>query len=606
MRWSAFSCVVLAAAALQAQPQPPQQSAPAPQPTFRAESNLVRVDVAVVDRHGEPVTSLTADDFTIEEDGDPQRVESFKFVAADGQPRAGDDVSLEIRSPEHAAAEAARDDVRLFVIFWDEYHIGRFASAIHARQALTSVVASAFAPMDLVALMDPLLPVDALRFTRDRTEIADRIRKLEGRLGVYVPTRSAIEEAQMQRRDAARVRAEVTISAVRSAAVHLGSLKEGRKAIILVSEGNFALGLEDLRQLDELAEAANTNNTAIYTVDPRGLVGGASALLRTIADRTGGEAFLSNNAPERALLQVIKDASAFYLLGYSSIRDPQDGKFHSIKVRVNRRGVTVRNRRGYWAPTPAERERARADAAASEAIPADVTDALALLSAARPERTVDIWTGVDRGADGVAVVTAAWTARAAPGGGRGGAADTVSITARGIGEDRVFEAPLAAGQLSFASPPGALQLRTLIRDHDGNTVDEDTRPVTVPDYSRATLAIGVPVVYRVRNAAEARAIGAGADPAPFAGREFVRTDRLFVRFRVYGTAAGAAVKAHLTNRSGTALRGLPVVAMPGGGEGMYQIEWPLSSQARGDYLIAIEANGGDERARMLVPLRVVP
>ena len=46
--------------------------------------------------------------------------------------------------------------------------------------------------------------------------------------------------------------------------------------------------------------------------------------------------------------------------------------------------------------------------------------------------------------------------------------------------------------------------------------------------------------------------------------------------------------------------------MPGGGEGMYQIEWPLSSQARGDYLIAIEANGGDERARMLVPLRVVP
>ena len=31
--------------------------------------------------------------------------------------------------------------------------------------------------------------------------------------------------------------------------------------------------------------------------------------------------------------QVIKDASGFYLLGYSSTNNPQDGKFHSIKVR---------------------------------------------------------------------------------------------------------------------------------------------------------------------------------------------------------------------------------------------------------------------------------
>jgi VWFA-related protein len=604
MRMSALAFVV-AAAALQAQQTPPQ---PPPQPpTFRTESNLVRVDVTVVDRQGEPVTTLTADDFTIEEDGEPQTVESFKFVAAHGQPPPGDDVSLEIRSPEHAAAEAARDEVRVFVIFWDEYHIGRFASAIHGRKALTTFVTSAFAPMDLVALMDPLLPVDALRFTRDRTEIADRIRKLEGRLGVYMPTRSAIEEAQLQRRDAARVRAEVTISALKSTAVHLGSLKEGRKAIILVSEGTFALGLDEFYQFDELTEAANNNNTAIYTVDPRGLVGNSSDYLRMIAERTGAESFLSNNAPERALLQVVKDASGFYLLGYSSTRNPQDGKFHSIKVRVNRRGVTVRNRRGYWAPNPTERERARAEAAATEAIPVDVTSALAVLSAARPERTVDLWVGVERGGDGVAAVTAAWTTRGAGGGGQNGRAETVSITARGIGDDRVFEAPLAAGRLSFPSPPGDLQLRTLIRDRDGNSVDEDTRSVTVPDYAKAALAIGVPAVYRARTAMEARAISGDArETTPFAGREFVRTDRLFVRFGVYGTAAADAdVTAQLTNRSGTPLLPLPVIAMTDGA-GVYQIEWPLTSQARGDYLIAIEATSGEERARVLVPLRVVP
>src|SRR5262245_52232423 len=95
-------------------------------PIFRGGSSLVRVDVTVTDRHGEPVTTLTADDFDVQEDGAPQTVETFKLVEADGQPAEGDDTSLAIRSPEHAAAEAARDDVRVFLIFWDEYHINRF------------------------------------------------------------------------------------------------------------------------------------------------------------------------------------------------------------------------------------------------------------------------------------------------------------------------------------------------------------------------------------------------------------------------------------------------------------------------------------------------
>jgi VWFA-related protein len=599
MRWGGLVWGAIAAVALQAQQPPPQQ------PTFRAESNLVRVDVSVVDRDGEPVTTLTAEDFAVEEDGDPQAIESFKFVAADGQPPPGDDVSLPIRSPEHAAAEAARDDVRVFVIFWDEYHIGRFASAIRAREALQTFVTTAFAPMDLVALMDPLLPVDALRFTRDRTAMADEIRKLEGRLGVYMPVRSVLEEAQLQRRDAARVRAEVTLSAVKSAAVHLGSLKEGRKAIILVSEGFFALPFDEFYQIRELTEAANNNNTAIYTIDPRGLVGNSSDFLRTIAAQTGGEAYLSTNTPERSLRQVIKDASGFYLLGYSSTKNPEDGKFHSIKVRVKRRGVTVRARRGYWAPNPTERERARAEAAAGESIPADVTSALSVLSTARAERTIDLWVGTARGSSSEAEVTAAWTARGAgAAGGTNGRPETVSITARGNGDDKVYEAPLAAGRIIFPAPPGDLQLRTLIRDRDGHTVDEDTRSLTVPDYAAPALALSVPVLFRARNAAEARAIAGDAPDRPFAGREFVRTDRLFVRFSVYGAAAAEAqVSAQLTNRSGIPLLSLPVAP---DGEESYQIEWPLGSQARGDYLMAIEAVRGEERARVLVPLRVVP
>ena len=99
----------------------PTGAAPADQPqlpTFRTGANLVRVDVTVLDHRGNPVPSLAPEDFLIEEDGIPQKVTSMKFVEATGQPT--DDVSLPIRSREHAALEAARDDVRVFLIFWDE------------------------------------------------------------------------------------------------------------------------------------------------------------------------------------------------------------------------------------------------------------------------------------------------------------------------------------------------------------------------------------------------------------------------------------------------------------------------------------------------------
>ena len=579
-----------------------QAPQPAQPPTFRAEANLVRVDVTVVDRRGEPVTTLTAEDFAVEEDGAPQAVQSFKFVSADGQPAAGDEASLPIRSREHAAAEAARDDVRVFVIFWDEYHIGRFAEAIKGRRALTTFVSTAFGPSDLVALMDPLLPVDAISFTRDRRELSEKIAKLEGRFGVYMPTRSAAEDNMMQIRDIARVRSEVTISALRSTAVHLGSIKDGRKSIIFVSEGLTGLGMDQLQQLRELSDTANDNNTAIYTLDPSGLNGGASDILRSIAATTGAEAFVNTNSPEKALRQVVREASAFYLLGYASTRNPQDGKFHKIGVKVKKPGIDVRARKGYWAPKAAEIERARTETAAAEAIPADVTSAMAVLSAARAERLVDVWVGAGRGADQGPAVTVAWSPRAAAG--RADPARTVSVGVKGAGGDRSFEARLDSGMLSFPSPPGAVQLQITVRDAAGNILDQDRRPFTVPDPAAAELAIGAPTLVRARTVADARAAAEGRPAAPFAGREFNRTDHLYVRFLVYGaSAAEAGVSARLTNRAGTALLELPVVKLAGVG---YQVEVPLASIARGDYLIAVAAAHGEERTRALVPVRVVP
>ena len=67
----------------------------------------------------------------------------------------------------------------------------------------------------------------------------------------------------LERRDIARVRSEVVISALQSAAVHLGSIKEGRKSIIFVSEGLTGLGLFTWRSQGR-TETAKTTTTANY------------------------------------------------------------------------------------------------------------------------------------------------------------------------------------------------------------------------------------------------------------------------------------------------------------------------------------------------------
>ena len=63
---------------------------------------------------------------------------------------------------------------------------------------------TAFGPTDLVAIMDPLTPSSAIEFSRDRRALADRIHRLEGRRGVYLPPRSAAEEAAARSRELER------------------------------------------------------------------------------------------------------------------------------------------------------------------------------------------------------------------------------------------------------------------------------------------------------------------------------------------------------------------------------------------------------------------
>ena len=581
-----------------AQPDTPQQQ----KPVFRTGADLVRVDVVVLDREGRPAPALTASDFELQEDGVPQEIKSFQFVKADGQPEADSELSLPIRSRSHAASEASKDNVRLFLIFWDEYHIGQMASANRARTSLMHFVRSAFGPTDIVAFMDPLTPIDALEFTRDRLELFERTRHLVGRSGIYVPTRSAVEDAHLERGDVERLRSEVTISALKSAAVHLGGLRDGRKSIILISEGLRGMMRDGQSLLTDLIRTANDNNTAIYTIDPRGF--GPQrfvSMFEGVAEDTGGQFFRGNDLVQ-SLRQVVTESSGFYLLGYSPTDRAMDGRFHKIRVRVKPSGLEVKARSGYWAPSVAEMERARVQAAAAADIPTDIRRALSELPSANARRTIDVWVGAVLDA-GRSAVRLAWSPRPAMAGGANAAAQVTAVAMSG--DTRAFEGTVGADGVAFDAPPGALKVTLTVLDSRGEMIDRDVRTLEVPDPERPSLWIATPAVFRTRNAVEFRQLDRTPAALPYPGREFVRTDRLNIRFSVNGPAAGgAAVKATMISQWGKELAELPLVRRSAD-EGRYEIDLPLATVARGEFVIALTATAEGSSARSLVPIRIV-
>ena len=178
------------------QPASGQAEAAGP-PTFRSGINFVTVDAYVVDGKGQSVTDLAQADFQVTEDNRPQAIEQFRLIRVDGNPKPGDPPPRQIRNRDDEEREAARDDTRVFVIFLDDYHT-RLGSSLAVRQPLSEFIQNQMRPLDLVAVMYPLTPVQDIDFTRDHAKIVNAIQHFEGRKYRYDPRN--LFEAQYERR----------------------------------------------------------------------------------------------------------------------------------------------------------------------------------------------------------------------------------------------------------------------------------------------------------------------------------------------------------------------------------------------------------------------
>jgi hypothetical protein len=173
---------------------------------------------------------------------------------------------------------------------------------------------------------------------------------------------------------------------------HVGPLP-GRKNLIWVS-GGFPLAGKFVQltapfheriifaqEIQGATEAITNEAMVIYPVDARGLIppdiehnfASPDAFefmtMNALAAQTGGRAFFNTNDIGGAIRSAIDDSRVTYELGFYPNLSKWDGRFHTLKVKVNRPGAHVRTRKGYFAlpepPATPETQQARNQQAAA-------------------------------------------------------------------------------------------------------------------------------------------------------------------------------------------------------------------------------------------------
>ena len=337
--------------------------------------------------------------------------------------------------------------------------------------------------------------------------------------------------------------------------------------------------------------------------------------LRTLAINTDGRAIVNRNDLTMGMKQIVRDNSAYYLLGYNSTFTATDGKFHEIKVKVNRPGMQVRARKGYWAFTADDAARALAPPKADA--PKAVDTAIAAITTPSRSRVVRTWIGSERGADGKTKITFVWEPVPRAPGDPVRPESTparVSITAvapdgspyyRGKIPEGSSATPAPAGsKISFDVKPGKMQLRVSVESAGADVLDSEVREIAVPDLTAPQIAIGTPAVYRGRTVPEYQRLKADAQAMPTAAREFSRTERVFIRVPAYAPGTSApTVTAKLLNRTGQSMGDLTVSPSAGRPDSK-DIELSLAPMPPGEYVVEITATGEGEPVKELVGFRL--
>jgi VWFA-related protein len=400
-------------------------AAHAQEPRFADELDVevVNVDVVASGDDGAPVPDLTAEDFTVLDDGQPVQVTHFSG-APSGQTAPlhlvllFDDAQIQPAERSSAYAGIGRQLERLLGAA-DRVLVARLGAGLRIVQPFTSDPSLLAEALKRLERESPGIPSDqsARKAVLDEIRSGDAPgatalgsgstpgRQMQSNAELAASTSLTSVRAYAERRQAEVQQSLVSLDRLVSALAGL----PGRKAVLLVSpgfdlrpgEGVYQTWLEKYRStraargsgtvdlerpgadlrgaLRDLAAGASANRVAVYVTapaggssgrpDPRNVGGssiqtetGAGESLHLLTQGTGGMAVFNLEGIERLAEGLESDLGRYYSLAYPSPHKG-DGSWHPLEVRVSRPGVRLRAPAGYRAKTADQRTQERAAAA---------------------------------------------------------------------------------------------------------------------------------------------------------------------------------------------------------------------------------------------------
>lgn len=369
---------------------------------------LIQVDVTVIDKNGKVVSDLKPEEVEIFENGKKQEISNFSFVSNVKKQDAPTDSknALNVAIPSRdVKPEQVRRTIALVV---DDLTLS-FESTHFVRMALKKFVDEQMQDGDLVAIIRTGAGIGALQqFTTDRRQLYAAIEKVRwnpigsGKVGAFAPLEALPTTTPVgnEEENASQIGSSAEFDSFRESVFATGTLGAinyivrgmqdlpGRKSVMLLSDGfklfdNNPNGFREsgrvLESLRLLIDQANRSSVVVYTMDARGLqTAGISAAddtggrgveqleqaltsrrnelfdtqdgLRYLAQQTGGISIVNNNDLSGGIRRMLDDQS-YYLVGYQpedETFDPKTRRFNKLIVKVNREGVKVRYRSGFF------------------------------------------------------------------------------------------------------------------------------------------------------------------------------------------------------------------------------------------------------------------
>ena len=593
----------LGLAILLALPLPAQQSASPGQSNanqgayvLRAESDLVLTNVVARDaKTGQVILGLKQSDFTVLENGKAQQISDFDFESVDmAKPLNEATISgLASSAKGKTATSGVRPedlkDHRLIVFFFDLTSM-QPEDLDRSVDAAKEFLNHKLQPADLIALvsLDTELKVDQ-DFTSDKDLLIGKIGMYNGTEGSAfaqgaTANSNQVEDASGYTPDESEyndINTDRELFALRAISQSLEKINQ-KKSLLYFSGGLSRDGIENQASLRAAINAAVRANLSIYSLDTRGLqavspLGDASTAslrgtggynggaiqnnfnanfasqetLTTLSVDTGGKAFLDNNDFAPAFAQIQRDSSAYYVIGFHSSNQARDGRYRKLTVKVNRPGVKLEYRPGYYAPADfkhsgkEDRERELEDELASELPATDVAlylDAYYFrmdenrfyvpVSLIVPGSQIPFVKGGDRDKATLDVIGEVIDDAKRP---IGHVRETVKLA---VDQQQQARQKNIQYSTSFNLPPGKYHLKFVVRENQNGHMGSFEADVVLPDMKKVPLKMSSILLASQRVATKATnpLVHEGEQYVPNISHVFRQGQHLYLLYEVYNPA----------------------------------------------------------------------